>query len=165
MNVVTYSDNGLSPATTNYYRVRATNGGGDSGYSNTDSATTFDVPPAAPTRLIATAVSDSQIDLAWTDNSSNETGFKIERSPDGSTWAEIATVGTDVVTYSDTGLLPATMYYYRVRATNGSGESGYSNTAMAPTGGVVLGRLPGPPGSWRILRPAPLPKWGPRIWR
>ena len=47
------------------------------------SATTFSNPPAAPFGLTATAASASQINLAWTDNSSDESGFKIERSGDG----------------------------------------------------------------------------------
>jgi len=90
--------------------------------------------PNAPTGLSAAAVSNSQIDLSWTDNSSDETGFKIERSPDGSTgWTQIATVGVNVHSYSNTGLTCETPYYYRVRAYNATGDSGYSNTANATT--------------------------------
>lgn len=71
----------------------------------------------APTNLTATAVSTSQIDLAWTDNSSIEDGFSIERSPNGVTgWTEIATVGANITVYSDTGLASSTTYFYRVRA-------------------------------------------------
>ena len=92
------------------------------------------VPPNAPTALSATAVSSSQINLAWTQNSSDETGFKIERKTGVSgTYAQIATVGANVVTYSNTGLTPNTTYYYRVRAYNGSGDSNYSNEANATT--------------------------------
>ncbi|MFP3937125.1 MAG: fibronectin type III domain-containing protein [Phycisphaerae bacterium] len=72
--------------------------------------------PAAPTDLTATAVSSSQIDLTWTDNSDNEDDFRVERSLDGSSFSEIATVGANVTTYSDTGLSESTTYYYRVRA-------------------------------------------------
>ncbi len=128
-NVTTYSNTGLSAATTYYYRVRAYNGSGNSGYSNTASAKTADVPPAAPTALTAAAVSSSQINLAWTQNSANETGFKIERSSDNVTFAQIATVGANVVSYSNTGLSGNTTYYYRVRAYNTAGNSAYSNTA------------------------------------
>jgi Fibronectin type III domain. len=88
----------------------------------------------APSNLIATAVSSSEIDLSWTDNSDNETEFKIERSTDaGVTFTEIATVGADVTTYPDTGLTPLTTYSYRVRASNSAGDSAYSNTATAVT--------------------------------
>jgi len=90
--------------------------------------------PAAPGALTATAVSQMQINLAWTDNSNNEDGFKIERSPNGnSSWTQIATVGPNVTTYSNTGLTKNTRYYYRVRAYNVLGNSAYSNTANART--------------------------------
>lgn len=83
-------------------------------------------PPAAPSDLSATATSSSTIDLAWTDNSSNESGFAIERSPDGSTWNSLATVATDVATYTDTGLASNTTYWYRVSAHNDAGASAWS---------------------------------------
>lgn len=133
-NTTTYSNTGLSAATTYYYRVRAYNGSGDSSYSNTANATTQAATPSAPSSLTATAISGSQINLSWTDNASNETGFKIERSPNGSTgWTQIGTTGADTTTYSDTGLTELNTYYYRVRAYNGSGDSSYSNTANATT--------------------------------
>src|SRR5207249_2597879 len=116
-----------------YYRVRATNSGGDSTYSNAPNAATLPNAPASPTGLLASAASSSQIDLAWTDNANNETGFKIERSPDNLAWSQIATVAANVATYSNTGLTPNTTYYYRVRATNTGGDSAYSNTASAAT--------------------------------
>jgi hypothetical protein len=93
-------------------------------------------PPAAPSSLTATAVSSSQIDLAWVDNASDETGFEIERSLDGTNFAYEATVGANTVTYSDTNALaPNTTYWYRVRAINGNGASDYSNIASDTTPG------------------------------
>jgi VCBS repeat-containing protein len=89
--------------------------------------------PAAPNALTATAVSPSQINLVWTDNSNNEDGFKIERSGNGSGWTQIATVGPNVRTYSSTGLVATKSYSYRVRAYNMLGNSAYSNTASAKT--------------------------------
>ena len=89
--------------------------------------------PAAPSELAATAVSKSRIDLAWRDNSANETGFRIEQSTNGTSFTQIATVGTDVKTYASTGLSSKKKYYYRVRATNAAGNSAYSNTASATT--------------------------------
>ena len=133
-SVKTYSNTGLSPATTYYFRVRAYNASGNSGYSNIANATTKDVAPAAPTALTATGVSSTQINLAWTQNSGNETGFKIERGTDGTNFTQVATVGVNVVTYSDNTLLPNTQYYYRVRAYNSIGDSAYSNIASDLTG-------------------------------
>ena len=90
--------------------------------------------PAAPSGLSATAVSSSQINLTWTDNSGyNEDGFKVERSSNGNTWTQIATVGPNVTTYASTGLTANRTYYYRVRAYNVLGNSAYSNTASAKT--------------------------------
>src|SRR6266568_3042522 len=88
--------------------------------------------PAAPTNLVATAVSGSQINLSWTDNSTNETSFKIERKTgSGGTYSQIATVGTNVTTFSNTSLAAGTTYFYRVRASNSSGNSAYTNEASA----------------------------------
>jgi len=91
-------------------------------------------PPNVPSGLTASVISSSQINLAWTDNSINETGFKIERKTgvDG-TYSQIAAVLADVTAYSDTGLSAGITYYYRVRAYNGIGDSAYSNEANATT--------------------------------
>src|SRR4051812_17763145 len=87
--------------------------------------------PAAPSGLAAVSASSSEIDLTWTDNSSNETGFLIQRSPDGSTWSNFTTVGAGVTTYADTGLTASTTYHYRVSAFNSAGYSSVSNMATA----------------------------------
>ena len=138
-NTTSYSDNtGLSASTIYYYRVYAANSGGDSGFSNEASATTQPVPvtpPATPTVLSATATSSSSIDLGWTDNSTNETNFVVQRSTtSGSGFTTIATLGANTTIYTDTtGLSASTTYYYRVYATNGAGDSGFSNEAFATT--------------------------------
>ena len=95
-----------------------------------------DSPPAAPSGLTATAVSSSRINLAWTDNSDNEAGFVIERSPNGVTgWLSLTpSTAPNATSYSDTGLAAATAYFYRVKATNASGDSAWSNVANATTG-------------------------------
>lgn len=70
-----------------------------------------------PSDLTATVISDTQIDLAWTNNGTADyTGISIERSDDGITYAEIDTVALGVAVYSDTtGLAIDQIYYYRVR--------------------------------------------------
>jgi acetyl esterase/lipase len=69
----------------------------------------FGVPLTPPSDLTATVISTAQVDLAWSDNSTGEDGFKIERKPEGGLFAQIATVGSNVVTYSNTipGLNPS----------------------------------------------------------
>jgi hypothetical protein len=132
-NTTTYADTGLTPNTTHHYRVRAYNSAGVSADSNIASAATPDVPPAAPTGLAATAPSSTQVNLSWTDNADNETGFKVERSTDNVNFSQIATTSPNVTTFSDTTVTAGTTYYYRVRGSNGIGDSGYSNTASVAT--------------------------------
>jgi hypothetical protein len=84
-------------------------------------------PPLAPSGLTA-SVSTKKVTLAWTDNSNNESGFKIERSTDGQNFAQIATVGANATKYTNTGVTKKTAYYYRVRAYNNAGDSAYSTT-------------------------------------
>ena len=129
--VTSYSSTGLTASTAYYYRVRAYNSAGNSSYSSETNATTC---PAAPSGLSATTSSSSEIDLSWTDNSSDETGFKIERKTgSGGTYAQIATVSAGVTSYSSTGLTASTTYYYRVRAYNSAGNSSYSSETNATT--------------------------------
>ncbi len=133
-NVRTYSNTGLAANTNYYYRVRAVNGTVYSSYSNEANATTRPATPAAPSALAATAASSSVINLSWTDNASNETGFAIERKTGATgTYAQVATVGANIRTYANTGLVANTAYYYRVRAVNGTVYSSYSNEANAKT--------------------------------
>jgi hypothetical protein len=133
-NVTTYwdDDTALLDGTQYYYKVRAYNPAGDSPFSNEVNGFT---ELAKPTSADATAVSRSQINLTWTDNSATETGYKVERKKTSNgTYTQIAQVGANVHSYSDTtGLEPATRYYYRVRATNGTLNSDYSNEPYAVT--------------------------------
>ena len=96
--------------------------------------------PAAPTGLSGSAISASRVDLAWSDVASEE-GYKVERKLSTSTtWAQIALLGANVVSYSDqnSGLQGATTYNYRVRAYTTAGNSPYSNTVTVTTPAVTL---------------------------
>lgn len=90
-------------------------------------------PPVAPGGLLATAFSAAQINLTWSDNSTNENNFLIERSFDNITYTQIDSVGAGGTNYADTGLAASTLHYYRVRAGNDSGPSAYSGVASAST--------------------------------
>lgn len=98
-------------------------------------------PPVAipaPSGLTATAASDTRIDLAWTDNSTNESGFRIERcsGPACTNFAQIgANTAVDVKTYADEGLTAGTSYSYRVRANGATAAdtSAWSSTATTIT--------------------------------
>ena len=90
-------------------------------------------PPAAPTSLTAVATSPSAARLTWTDASTNETGFVVERSPDGVTFTPIATTAANATAYDDSGLAAGTTYSYRVRAVNAVGSSAPSGVATAQT--------------------------------
>ena len=94
--------------------------------------------PNAPGSLSAVALSSSQIALTWSDNSSNETGFRLERSANGINWSEFAVVGSNVTSFTDTGLTGSTTYQYRARAYNSNGNSNYSSIGTATTGTAVI---------------------------
>ena len=131
------SSSGVFTATaTGSYTVTAT-GGALSGTA-TVTVTSASSPPSAPSGLTATTISPSQITLTWTDNATDETGFKLERSPNGSTaWTQIATPATNATSYADTGLSGSTTYYYRVLATNATGDSVHTSVANATTQAAI----------------------------
>jgi len=134
----------LSESTTYFYHVRAVNGVGGSAYI-CSSAT---MPLGFPSELRDTDSNQNQIELSWTDNSSSELGFNIERKQvsgdeedqsttdddngsDPETFTLLDTVGPDVTDYGDDDVKPYVTYAYRVQAFTGSQESEYSNEVKA----------------------------------
>jgi hypothetical protein len=102
------------------------------------SAYTYMDPPLAPSSLVAAAASESSVNLTWVDNSNNESEFRIERSTDNITFAQITATAPNATSYTDTGLTTDQIYYYRVRAYNLAANSSYSNVANATPIGVHL---------------------------
>lgn len=89
--------------------------------------------PSAPSALTVTAVTDARINLRWTDTATNEDGFRLERRTGSGAYQQINLLNPNAITYSDTGLLAATAYTYRITAYNTTGDSDYSNEASATT--------------------------------
>jgi hypothetical protein len=117
-----------------YETYRVSYNGGPYALAHSGTLATISTPPTAPSNLTATVASTTQINLSWQDNSSDETGFKLERKTGASgTYAQISTTSTNIAIYSDTSLSPGTTYYYRVRSYNANGDSAYSNEASATT--------------------------------
>ena len=103
------------------------------------------LPPAAPSDLTATALSATSVELAWSDNSSDESQFRVEARAAGVVaWTRVATTGANASGTIVTGLEPATSYAFRVQARRGSAGSGFSEEAEATT----LPDAPLAPGSF-----------------
>jgi fibronectin type 3 domain-containing protein len=140
-DATSYNDTGLTAGTTYTYRIRATHStNGDSDWSSEASDTTDGAPsaPADPSGLSAAGddadlngVERSAVDLSWTDNANNEDNYEIERCTGASCtgWAALVTLGANVTSYTDNTVTDAqaanTIYRYRVRATNATGNSNW----------------------------------------
>ena len=94
---------------------------------------TTTIPDAAPANLAATPVSSSQINLSWTNKAANATGVIVERSVDATTFTRVTVLPRNAAAFTDQGLAPSTLYFYRVRTTNQIGDSPPSNVASART--------------------------------
>ncbi len=88
--------------------------------------------PAAPSGLTATATGATTIRLNWTDNSNNETEFRVEQKV-GAAFVDIGSSSANTTQINVTGLTAGTAYTFRMRARNASGDSAYSNEATATT--------------------------------
>ncbi len=132
-NATSFNDVTAAANTTYSYRVRATNSGGSSSYSNEVTVTTPVAIPTAPSGLAATALGSTSVRLTWTDNAVSETGFRIQRRIGAGSWTDLDTAAANTTLYVDGSAQPNTDYSYRVLATNSAGDSAWSNEASVTT--------------------------------
>ena len=114
--------------------VRSSSPFGQSEWTTQPGTVTVASVPAAPTGLSVSGVTNTRLDLSWSDIASNETGYVIERRlmPSGS-FSQIAAIAANEVSYRDNTIQESRQYEYRVAATNAAGTSAYSNTVSVWT--------------------------------
>ena len=134
-NATTWTEPVLPPPPPNNntwgYRVVAFNVAGI-GASSIVPGVVLSTLPADPSGMQAVLVAGPQVSLTWVDNSTNETGFAIERQTNGGAFGALATVGTNVTSYTNATVTAGNTYTYRVRAVNAAGTSGYSTSGPVP---------------------------------
>ncbi|MDP6513117.1 MAG: fibronectin type III domain-containing protein, partial [SAR202 cluster bacterium] len=124
----------LTVDTQYYYIFYASNNvGGLTNWSAINQAFASALTGKSLTDLAATAITSTEIELTWTDSFNTETGYVIERSPDGSSWASLDTTGADASNYTDSGLSESVTYHYRIAATNAAGVSDWSSAPQVTT--------------------------------
>ncbi len=138
-DATSYTDNDILYSGSNYtYQIRTRTAYGASAWSNPASIVTLG--PAAPSDLSVTSPTTTSIVLTWTDNSTNEEKFVIERSatPNTEDFAAIAEVPANTTSYTNEGLTTDVVYYYRVKAVSGEYNSNYSNIANILSGAFTM---------------------------
>ncbi|PLX28854.1 MAG: hypothetical protein C0600_09230 [Ignavibacteria bacterium] len=140
-DATSYDAQGLTPNTTNDFRVHAVGPNAASGYSNVYSVLTR-MKPAAPKNLLATALSHTSIHVTWERGSENEDRYEVERrAPDGD-WELLTIRGPGDGDYIDEELEMTTTYWYRARAENDLGYSDWSNEDSATTMSIPIPATP-----------------------
>ncbi len=142
-NASGFTDSSLSDGTSYSYRVKAVNSlpnppeaAGIQAESAAAESTTL-IPLNAPTGLNGAALSSSGITLSWKDNSAAEEGYEVERKDPAGGFLKMASTGTNITSFTDSGLSAQTTYTYRVRAFNtAAGSSAYSNEMTVTTSNV-----------------------------
>ncbi len=133
----TYTDSGLANDTTYYYVVDAADAGGDGALSAQAQAIARPPLPSVPTSLTAKALSGSSVSLSWTAGANDYT-YSVFRSTISGGPYTLVTSGISTTTYTDTGLLSGTTYYYVIQGDNTSGQSANSNEQGATPTNLFL---------------------------
>ncbi len=90
--------------------------------------------PAIPSGLMVSLKTSSSVSLKWTDNSTDESGFRLQRSTNATSgFVQIAGAGANTTNFTDAGVNPSTTYFYRIQSYNATGSSDWSNTVSATT--------------------------------
>lgn len=133
-NVTVFSNTGLTPETGFEYRVRAWNASGESRYTAPAAVTTPPRGPAPsdPSGVNTRVVSSSRIDIRWTDNATNESGFEVQQRV-GENWVLLATRPVNAASFSVLNLVEGTTYTFRVRAISVDNASGWSPEVSGTT--------------------------------
>ncbi|MDR3342977.1 MAG: fibronectin type III domain-containing protein [Treponema sp.] len=165
-----YTDTGLSPDSTYYYKVSVVDSEGKEGSRSEATSATTQPIVSIPVNVTATAASSSSITISWT-AIGGVTGYKVYRSiTSGGTYSLIRSLGSN--TYTDTGLPANTSYYYTVSAVNAKGTesrqsgavsattqpgggTGYAVGSVGPAGGYIFYDKGDTSGGWRYLEAAP----------
>lgn len=143
-DATSYADSGLTACTTYYYRVQPVTSPA-SAYSNIAFATTSAGSGiSAVFTLVVNSTGATEMTLSWNDLQGDETGFRVERSLDGSAWSTLSTTAADATSYVDSGLTAGETYHYRVFPVGASGGA-YSNTVISATEGGGGGGGPDTP--------------------
>ncbi len=145
-----YSDSGLTPGDTYFYRLSAVDDGGNaSGATGTEYAIATDLAPATPTGLGAvTGAAEGEINIDWNDNSESDFDhYRLERDTDDGFGPGSDPFDTPASVFPDSGLIPGETYYYRVIAVDAGGNESAPSAAVhadaqdlppaAPTGLVA----------------------------
>lgn len=132
VNAVTACGSALSTGT-RYWKVRTWDNNDAAGSYTANQTLIVTATPTAPSACNTSSITETGMTVGWTDNSSTETGFEVERSTDGVTFINITTAAANAVSYAASGLTPNTQYTFRVRATGTGGQSTYATCAAART--------------------------------
>ncbi|MEQ8533601.1 MAG: PKD domain-containing protein, partial [Imperialibacter sp.] len=129
-DTVSFDDVGLIPSTTYFYKVKGINAEGESDYTEVVEIKTLD-PLEAPSVLTLDKATGRKVVLSWTDNSSRETAFVVERAVGAGAFTTLTELEADVTEFTDDAVLELTDYKYRLYAVNDVLEVSSKTTSLA----------------------------------